>query len=155
MIMPSTRGERICRVEHRGGRVLWGQGRLCQVRRWSLRQLRGSLRRGRWWRYADSRYVVTCMSGHLTAEGVEDETRNVFIPHLHHLHVARTSFSVSDNLQVYLPWAHRSGVHLIIASMHSRWLKARASSEMRVRVNIRTYYPLLDFSLKFKLSEFQ
>ena len=30
--------------------------------------------------------------------GVEDEARNVSIPHLHHLHAARTCFSVSDSL---------------------------------------------------------
>ena len=46
---------------------------------------------------------AACMPGNLAEGGVEDEARDVSIPHPHHLHAARTSFSVSDSLQVYHP----------------------------------------------------
>ena len=36
---------------------------------------------------------ASCMAGHLAeVGGVEDEARNVSIPHLHHLHAARILF---------------------------------------------------------------
>ena len=78
---------------------------------------------------------------------VEDEARNVPIPHLHHLHAARTRFSVPDSLQVHLPFTHRSSVHLFTAPMHSRWLKAEQTLKREHASTYALKHPFLEFSL--------